>query len=108
MPLTPPPDYSKVFLVACVGVSIALIVGAYSRSTLPGVGDNLHSLPHGGVYKDGTKHIYYGSPKKLNSLEGQRDLVGQPWAIVILLVGTIIALSWIGAPCRNCGRCHPA
>ncbi|ACJ14320.1 triple gene block protein 2 [Potato latent virus] len=106
MPLTPPPDYTKAILAACIGLSLALLVGVYSRSTIPAVGDNLHSLPHGGTYLDGTKRIVYGAPNKLNSLEGQRTLSGQPWAIVIVLIAVIILLSRFNSTCAHCGRCH--
>ncbi|ACN58196.1 tgb2 [Potexvirus ecsallii] len=60
--LTPPPDHSKVFISVVVGVSIALCVFLLNKNYLPHVGDNLHSLPHGGTYCDGTKSINYRGP----------------------------------------------
>ncbi|AEO12142.1 tgb2 [Tamus red mosaic virus] len=60
--LTPPVDHSNSVLALVVGVSIALVVFSITRNTSPHVGDNIHSLPHGGCYKDGTKSIYYGKP----------------------------------------------
>nr|UGL76540.1 triple gene block protein 2 [Chrysanthemum virus B]WBY54307.1 MAG: triple gene block protein 2 [Chrysanthemum virus B]WBY54313.1 MAG: triple gene block protein 2 [Chrysanthemum virus B]WBY54319.1 MAG: triple gene block protein 2 [Chrysanthemum virus B] len=107
MPLTPPPDHTKVLLVAAIGLSIVASILTYSRNTLPQVGDHSHLLPHGGVYKDGTKTIVYGGPRKLNSLEGGFNLPVQPWFLVILLSAAIFLLS-----CRSghrrciCGQCH--
>nr|QQG34674.1 TGB2 [Carya illinoinensis carlavirus 1] len=107
MPLTPPPDYTKVLFAVAGGLGLALIIGLFTRSTLPFSGDQAHSLPHGGWYKDGTKQVYYGGPGKLNSVEKQGFLIGQPWAIVIILVGLII-LSTLRSPnrCVICGHSH--
>ncbi|ABW05094.1 triple gene block 2 protein [Phlox virus B] len=90
MPLTPPPDHTRSLLAVAIGFSIIGIVLVYSRSTLPFTGDNIHSLPHGGLYKDGTKQIQYGAPRKLNSLEGPQKLATQPWAYVLLLTLLIL------------------
>nr|ACM45987.1 triple gene block protein 2 [Helleborus net necrosis virus]ACM45993.1 triple gene block protein 2 [Helleborus net necrosis virus] len=62
MPLSPPPDHSRSFLALAVGLTLAVCLFALTRSTLPHVGDNIHSLPHGGCYRDGTKQISYGKP----------------------------------------------
>ncbi|AIB00371.1 triple gene block 2 [Yam virus X] len=62
MPLTPPPDHSTTFRIAAATVGLALIFFTLTRSTLPHVGDNIHHLPHGGCYRDGTKTIKYNSP----------------------------------------------
>lgn len=107
MPLSPPPDNSKAIFAAAVGLSLVLLVLVYSRNTLPQVGDNIHSLPHGGVYRDGTKSVFYGAPGKLNSLEKAQKILSQPWAWVIALVAVIILLS-SGGGRRNCacGRNH--
>lgn len=107
MPLTPPPDYTKVFLAIAVGFSCALVISLFTRSTLPHVGDQIHSLPHGGWYRDGTKQIFYGRPNKLNSVEKQGFLVGYPWAFVIILVALIILSSIRGTGrCMVCGLRH--
>lgn len=107
MPLTPPPDYTKVLIAIAVGFSCALVISLFTRSTLPQVGDQIHSLPHGGWYKDGTKQIFYGRPNKLNSVEKQGFLIGQPWAIVITLVALIIFSSFRGpGRCMVCGQRH--
>ena len=92
--------------MAAIGLSVVASILTYSRSTLPQVGDHSHLLPHGGSYKDGTKTIVYGGPKKLNSLESGYNLPVQPWFIVILLSAAICLLS-----CRSghrrcfCGQC---
>nr|AHJ80273.1 triple gene block protein 2 [Cherry twisted leaf associated virus]UCJ00508.1 triple gene block 2 [Cherry twisted leaf associated virus] len=59
MSLHPPTDFSKPLLFAAVGVSLALLCATYKASYLPAVGDNIHSLPHGGAYRDGTKAVNY-------------------------------------------------
>ncbi|AKZ66616.1 triple gene block protein 2 [Atractylodes mottle virus] len=105
MQLTPPPDHSKTYLGLAIGAGLALVIYTYSRSTLPHVGDNLHHLPHGGCYQDGTKSIFYGQPHKLNSLERPTQLLQQPWAYVIILGAIIFLLNiWESRTCR-CGRC---
>nr|QQG34561.1 TGB2 [Stevia carlavirus 1] len=107
MALSPPPDYTKAVLCCAIGLSLVLLVLVYSRSTLPSVGDNLHSLPHGGYYRDGTKTIHYNAPKKLNSLEKGYGITNQPWAYVILITAAII-LSEVfqrRGTC-SCGRTH--
>ncbi|AEQ35302.1 triple gene block 2 protein [Mirabilis jalapa mottle virus] len=106
MPLTPPANYTSVYVAAAVGLSIALIVGLVTRSTLPHVGDLQHSLPHGGLYKDGTKSINYFKPRSLNSIEAKASFWGQPWCLVILLVAVIICLSRKANVCSTCGRQH--
>lgn len=107
MPLTPPPDNSKAIFAAAVGASLVLLVLVYTRNTLPVVGDNIHSLPHGGLYRDGTKSVLYGAPGKLNSLERGYKLLHQPWAWVVSLVAVIVLLSVKpSGSCRGCGRSH--
>nr|BCA25742.1 triple gene block protein 2 [Cherry green ring mottle virus] len=59
MSLKPPTDFSKPLLFAVAGVSLALLCAAYKSHYLPSVGDNIHSLPHGGHYSDGTKSVSY-------------------------------------------------
>jgi len=106
MPLTPPPNYSQVFVAAAVGVSIALFTGLITRNTLPAVGDLQHNLPHGGRYRDGTKSVDYFQPRKLNSVEAGKYWVNQPWLLVITLIALIVALSKRPNVCSTCGRCH--
>ncbi|MBD1435211.1 hypothetical protein H8B06_20545, partial [Sphingobacterium sp. DN00404] len=47
MPLTPPPNYTGLYIAAALGVSLAAVVALFTRSTLPIVGDSQHNLPHG-------------------------------------------------------------
>ncbi len=107
MPLTPPPDYTKVVASAVLGITLALVVGLFTRSTLPRVGDSQHSLPHGGWYRDGTKLVHYNRPDKLNSVEGHKSSWNQPWAVVFLLSLLIIVAERLqrGA-CPRCGGRH--
>nr|WJN65813.1 TGB2 [Phlox virus M] len=104
MPLTPPPDYTKTFFAAAVGVTLALIVWLLTKNTLPISGDRDHNLPHGGWYRDGTKAVQYNRPCKLNSIEGHnRSFLAQPWALVILLVLLILLSCKLNR--RVCARC---
>nr|AXL97639.1 triple-gene-block protein 2 [Potato virus H] len=103
MPLSPPPNYTGVFVCACIGLSIALVVHLATRSTIPQVGDNIHSLPHGGLYRDGTKQITYCSPKKLNSIEGKLVGLPNPWLIVVGLIAGILGINWVES--KRCARC---
>ncbi|MBB6642124.1 hypothetical protein H7F02_18955, partial [Proteus mirabilis] len=67
----------------------------------------LHSLPHGGFYKDGTKTIQYGAPCKLNSLENHYSLRNQPWAYVLLLLLAIfLSERFYNRGVCSCGRAH--
>nr|AJR19305.1 triple gene block protein 2 [Hop latent virus]WCR76292.1 triple gene block protein 2 [Hop latent virus] len=108
MPLTPPPDYSKLLISVVAGAAVASSIWLLTKNTLPVVGDREHALPHGGLYKDGTKTVLYSSPGKLNSLEGHsRGLRFQPWAVVIALVGVIVLLSRASlGRCQLCGCRH--
>nr|QPG93405.1 triple gene block 2 [Ligustrum virus A] len=107
MPLTPPPDNTRVYLCAAFGASLCIFIWSFSRSTLPFVGDNIHQLPHGGFYQDGTKTIRYNAPGKLNSLEAPTKFLRQPWAIVIALIAIIILLNRPSSTrCATCGRSH--
>nr|WBG54316.1 triple gene block protein 2 [Poplar mosaic virus] len=109
MPLSPPPDHSKTFLVAAAGLSLVLCLYTLTRSTLPGVGDNIHSLPHGGQYRDGTKSINYCSPGKSypssNLLRGGHF----PALCAILLISGAILISYrfqARGACSRCGVTH--
>jgi hypothetical protein len=97
--LTPPPDHSKTLFAAVVGVSLAVLVFTLTRSTLPHTGDNIHSLPHGGHYRDGTKVIGYNSPNGTRS--GPQKTI--PLVLVIILPAIIYALSHRRStrPCSN-------
>nr|AKN20445.1 triple gene block protein 2 [Cherry rusty mottle associated virus] len=66
MSLKPPIDYSKPLLCAAIGVTVALVGAVLRADNLPRVGDNIHSLPHGGLYRDGTKSVNYNG---LNCIE---------------------------------------
>ncbi|AID51403.1 TGB-2 [Cherry twisted leaf associated virus] len=66
MSLTPPTDFSRPLLFAAAGISLALLCATFKANYLPTVGDNIHSLPHGGSYRDGTKAVNYNG---LNCIE---------------------------------------
>lgn len=107
MPLTPPPNYTNCVLALVIGVSLAVVVSVYTRSTLPRVGDTQHELPHGGWYKDGTKQVYYNQPCKLNSIEKPYTFWSQPWFIVSTLVLLIVCVNaYESSRCARCGSVH--
>nr|AMN10085.1 triple gene block protein 2 [Plantago asiatica mosaic virus] len=103
--LTPPTDYGKPVLAASVGASLALLVYSATRSTLPHVGDNLHALPHGGRYVDGTKSISYFSPNASKA----RDPFPYAFLLILTLSGLILLLSRRRSNphrCPSCGTTH--
>nr|WLS55768.1 triple gene block protein 2 [Blackberry calico virus] len=59
MSFAPPPDFTRVYLAAAVGIAFAVVAHTLTRDQTPHVGDNIHHLPHGGLYQDGNKRILY-------------------------------------------------
>nr|WDY35310.1 triple gene block protein 2 [Garlic yellow mosaic-associated virus] len=109
MPISAPPDHSKTFVIIAVGVGIALCLFILTRSTLPNVGDNIHHLPHGGSYIDGTKRISYCGPNK--KYPSSNLFSPGPnfsiWLLVITLIFAIHVLSGRKTTVRsNCGCVH--
>ncbi|UXX34105.1 triple gene block protein 2 [Pseudostellaria heterophylla carlavirus 2] len=108
MPLLPPPDNTKAFFALAVGVSGALCLHFLTRSNLPFSGDNIHSLPHGGNYVDGTKAIRYNraseqQPKSPLHFELSKVL------IVAFILASVCLLKYLHNPrsrCNRCGRVH--
>nr|UCJ00424.1 triple gene block 2 [Cherry necrotic rusty mottle virus] len=96
MSLRPPTDYSKPLLCAAVGLTLAFICATLKASYLPAVGDNIHSLPHGGSYRDGTKAINYNglncySKSSVNSQILPSKFVA--FSFVCLIISVIYACS---------------
>ncbi|DAZ85790.1 TPA_asm: triple gene block protein 2 [Cardamom virus X] len=102
MPLQPPPDYSKPVGVAIITLAAAICLWTITRSTLPHTGDNIHALPHGGCYRDGTKQIRYNSPR------GNTTPLNSKLVALAAILAIIIALRLRGrraacpCPCRVC------
>nr|QCY49521.1 triple gene block 2 protein [Shallot latent virus] len=94
MPLSPPPDHTKTYFACAVGVCIALCLYALTRSTLPHVGDNIHSLPHGGCYQDGTKRIVYNSPARNFPSSNLLLSLTSPLCLLALILGLICLSEW--------------
>ncbi|AAK28491.1 triple gene block protein 3 [Banana mild mosaic virus] len=105
MALSRPPDYTKVLLVSSLAVGTAIIIHFLRRSELPHVGDNLHHLPYGGSYCDGTKRINYGGSHNKHSL-----ITFNPLLLVFILSALIYVLSKrdsMSVGVHNCGAgCH--
>nr|AQM55958.1 ORF3 [Bamboo mosaic virus]AQM55993.1 ORF3 [Bamboo mosaic virus] len=111
--LARPPDNTKSYLVLAIGIASALFLYTLTRNTLPHTGDNIHHLPHGGRYVDGTKGILYNSP---TSSYPSSSL---PFTMVIALATTLFLITKnlfnpipttprVYAPlCLHCHRNHP-
>ncbi|AIZ76621.1 triple gene block protein 2 [Elderberry carlavirus B] len=106
MPLSAPPDRTRVYLCAGIAICILGTIFFLTRSNLPHVGDNIHSLPHGGRYRDGTKSVDYCSPRtRLPSSNLLTSGVSNFWvlALICVLIG-FIKLS-ARTPSCQCGHC---
>ncbi|ACM45999.1 triple gene block protein 2 [Helleborus mosaic virus] len=103
MPLSPPADRTGVYLAGVVGVGVALALFVLTRSSLPHVGDNIHHLPHGGRYRDGTKSVDYCGPATRypsSNLLSNRGGFG-----LLLFVVFLIFLIWLSDNFGNRNRC---
>ncbi|QVY19180.1 triple gene block protein 2 [Clivia carlavirus A] len=108
MPLSPPPDNTKVHACAAIGGAIALCIFLLTRNNLPHVGDNIHSLPHGGRYRDGTKSITYCSPGR-NFPSANLFAGGKFYAFIACLLLSLIIFTLTRrreSTCRYCQMVH--
>uniref|UniRef100_A0AAU7L1W5 Movement protein TGB2 n=1 Tax=Hibiscus chlorotic speck associated virus 2 TaxID=3143943 RepID=A0AAU7L1W5_9VIRU len=105
MPLSPPPDHSKAVLVLVIGVSLGVIIYFLTSYKGPSVGDNIHNLPFGGFYQDGTKKVIYNSPavrKKPFSVGSDKTVA----FVVLLIVSFLIYVSErVNSGCRGSNNC---
>nr|AYQ96155.1 triple gene block 2 protein [Grapevine virus T] len=104
-----PANWAKSLGPVLIGAGVAIVIHFLRASNLPHVGDNLHHLPHGGSYQDGTKRITYCSPKKEYPGTGLFQL-GNSQAVIVLVLGISLLIYavekfGIGAP-RRCA-CNP-
>ncbi|BBD14451.1 triple gene block 2 [Cherry virus B] len=108
--LTPPPDNLRFLTPIAVGLAVGIVIYALTRSTLPGVGDNIHNLPHGGDYRDGTKTIQYYRPK--GSFPSSNLFSTSNFAtlcVVILIIFAIHVSELFNRPNRRtCGCSNPS
>ncbi|QVE55511.1 triple gene block 2 [Pomes virus Greece] len=114
MSLTPPPDYTNAIICGCVGICSALIIVSLKGDYSATVGDNIHKLPHGGSYKDGTKSVVYAG--RLFNGRSHLDPEGGSSFSAFLVVWALIFLIYASYKCAGRGRCfhyhncdfHPA
>nr|SNQ27848.1 triple gene block protein 2 [Elm carlavirus] len=110
MPLSPPADKTSVYFASAIGLGIALSLFTLTRSTLPHVGDNIHSLPHGGRYRDGTKSVDYCGPAK--RYPSSNLLTSGSSSTAVLFIIVLVGLIWLSdkfgkrGVCNNCNRSH--
>ncbi|QED43071.1 TGB2 [Garlic common virus] len=110
MSLRPPTDYSKSVIAIVVGISAALVIHSLRRSEHPHSGDNIHHLPYGGNYRDGTKSVNYFNK------QGGKEPGGYSIFWVICAIWIIIALLHVFRTttvrrisihsCHSCGCSH--
>nr|QVD99722.1 triple gene block protein 3 [Banmivirus BanMMV] len=104
MALSRPPDYTKVLFVGSLAVGTAIVIHFLRKNELPHVGDNLHHLPYGGSYCDGTKSINYrGNQSK------SQPFVFNPLLLIFTLSALIYALSKhdsLSVNVHSCGACR--
>ncbi|BAE44213.1 triple gene block protein 2 [Potexvirus ecsalstroemeriae] len=60
--LTPPPNYENVYKLVALGFICVGIILATKSNHNHHTGDQQHSLPFGGIYRDGTKTVSYFRP----------------------------------------------
>nr|QIJ97068.1 Triple gene block protein 2 [Papaya mild mottle associated virus] len=105
MALTAPADYSRVYIVISIGLSLGLICFCLTRYPLPIAGDYQHRFPFGGCYRDGNKlatylpHQSVSQPYHLKF--GQFEVI----ILIVVIVSTLIFFG-NGNPriCSRCGR----
>ncbi|QIJ97074.1 Triple gene block protein 2 [Papaya mild mottle associated virus] len=105
MPLTAPVDYSRVYIVLSIGLSLGLVCFCLTRYSLPVAGDYQHRFPFGGCYRDGNKLATYLPPRA--STQSNRWGLGyfEAATLIIIIVCTLIMIG-NGNPrvCSRCGR----
>nr|QAU20931.1 triple gene block 2 [Cowpea mild mottle virus] len=106
MPLVPPPDHSKSYFAAAVGISISLIILALNRYVYPVGGDSQHRFPFGGCYRDGTKAAIYNRPSLPRSSGTSLSKLEILFGILILSLLIIFLSSRKARVCHVCGRVH--
>lgn len=98
MPLAAPTNHFKGLEWVFVGVAVGISIFLLTRNNLPHVGDNIHSLPHGGSYRDGTKSINYCSPaRKFPS----SNLFGLPAGLTPLALVLGLSAAIYATSCRT-------
>ncbi|QYF50238.1 MAG: putative triple gene block protein 2 [Xinjiang alphaflexivirus 2] len=89
MPLTPPPDPNKSYQLAILAAGVVLTTLVLVSDHTPKVGDQLHNLPFGGYYQDGTKKIHYWKNQHPNQLS---QTLTKPNNFTVLIIALTIIL----------------
>ncbi|UTI93306.1 triple gene block 2 [Chaenostoma potexvirus] len=103
--LTPPADFSKPLLALACGISLAIITLSLTRSTLPFSGDPNHSLPFGGLYKDGTKTILFNKPGTSTKTNHTAWALGAIFCLTAIITARALA-DHTHRVCRCCSKLH--
>nr|AGZ15213.1 triple gene block 2 [Cowpea mild mottle virus] len=107
MPLVPPPDHSKSYFAAAVGISISLIILALNRYVYPGLGVTVSTgFLLGVVYRDGTKAAIYNRPSLPRSSGTSLGKLEILFGVLILSLLIIFLSSRKARVCHVCGRVH--
>nr|URX65505.1 triple gene block protein 2 [Cowpea mild mottle virus] len=106
MPLVAPPDHSKTLSYLAIGLSICLGIWALTRHTIPIAGDNIHRLPFGGCYRDGTKAILYNRPGRVPTPTFSFGKLEAFFGVIILIGLLVVCSSRKSSVCHVCGRVH--
>ncbi|BAG12160.1 Triple gene block protein 2 [Asparagus virus 3] len=106
--LTPPTNYESVFKILAIGALSCLSIYSLRTNHLPHTGDNIHHLPHGGNYADGTKRVQYFRPSA--PVHGSSKFTAA-CAILFLTLLILAQSQWparaVRCSVRVCGHCHP-
>lgn len=92
MSFSAPTNWAAALKPIFIGVAVACVIHFTQRSNLPHVGDQGHSLPHGGIYRDGTKAVNYYSPNHSFPRPGLLNKCTNSLGVLSLISILIIAI----------------
>lgn len=106
MPLSAPPDLSKVYIVVALSACLVGSILALNRFIYPVAGDSQHRLPFGGCYRDGTKAVIYNKPTLPRSSSSPFGKFEIFTAVVGLILLVVFLTSRKNRSCYICGHEH--